>query len=82
MLTTVAQGSFNCVDENGYPTDVWKDYEWNGIPVTKEQYEQHLEEFIDSDTALTTGSEESTVYDYEGILEYLRSFEQSESVFY
>ena len=74
VLTTVAQGSFNCVDENGYPTNVSKDYEWNDIPVTKEQYEQHLEEYIDSDTALTTGSEKITAYSYEEISEYLRAF--------
>ena len=69
-LEEVARGSYSMFGENG---SIYEDfvYQWNGSTVTEYQYMEEISNWIDETAALTTGSEESTIYDYEGILEYL-----------
>ena len=71
-LTKTATGTYHMYDENGNLTSDFH-YKWENSSVAEDQYKQNLSSYVNPDTAFSTGSEDSEIYDYTGILEYLNA---------
>lgn len=53
----------------------WK---WNDVEVSEAVYNQNLNGYVNPDVAQKTGSKDGEIYDYEGILDYLLNYKESE----
>ena len=68
-IKEVAVGSYNSSTGNYDETVV---YIWDGQTVSKEEYYSHIDQYLDPEIARRTYSEDSEIYDYNGISEYLK----------
>ncbi len=78
--TEVVSGTATmAMDENGYPVEGNTTYTWEGETVSEQEYQNKINEYIDPDHSRTTDGNDSEIYDYDGILQYLSSGGQDES---
>ena len=78
--TEVVSGTATmAMDENGYPVEGNTTYTWEGETVSEQEYQNKINEYIDPYRAKPTGSEQSEVYDYDGILAYLLSGSENDT---
>lgn len=71
----VASGSHISATGNYDETVV---YSWDDQPVPKETYYSNIDNYLDPEITKTTYSEDSEIYSYDGILEYLTSINTEE----